>query len=201
MAIPTAFFNHDVKKLEFLLSEIEDEIRRSGKFKKHRFNKWKIEAIIKQLEPSYDFSNKNICLLSRYLKNLKKWGLYDIYLFGYCASIFDLKDLKKLTAQMLAYMQSTNHLYKIEHAVIQSALKVITSCLAGKEFDLARNYINQLKHLKIHDYHMYDKFTLTYLEASLDYQAGKTSALETLEKCQEMALFLRLSRHREFYLT
>lgn len=189
-AVSLAYLNKDVGKLKFLLTQIENEIKHFKHVKKYKIDKWRIEAILKQLDPTYVFPRNDIPLIKNYLMSLGEWGLYDVHLFSYSVNIFTSDDdLEELTKQMIEHTLETISLHNVEHAFIQALLNVIDSFIARKNSQLAKKSIERLKSRKIHDYYMAEKLTLKYSEASLQYQQGKNSALETMKKCQEVALF------------
>jgi len=188
-AITDAYLSQDVEKLKLILAEIENEIKLSPLRKKYRIDKYHVEAVMKMLDSDYIILSDDLTALKDYLMKLKEWGLYDIHLFGHCVSVFPSEDFGNLVEKMLFCTENASNLHYIEHAVIQAMLSVIDSCLSRGEFGYAKTFINHLKRLKIHDYFMYEKFTLKYNEASYEYQIGKISALKTMEKCREFALF------------
>ncbi|GAB2024853.1 hypothetical protein OfM1_09240 [Lactovum odontotermitis] len=188
--ISEALLTKNVEKLKFILSEIEHEIKRSPNVKKYEIDKWRIEATIKELDTNYVMPSSDISSLKDYLMHLSEWGLYDIHLFGHCVNVFiNDDDFGDLVTQMLSHTEDTGQLHNVEHAVIVTTLNIIDSCLSRGNFKLAEAFINHLNRLKIHDYYMFEKFTLKYATANLEYQKGKDSALEVMKKCYEIALF------------
>lgn len=187
--ISNAFLNQDIKKLEKLLSEIKNKIGLFPHCKKYQIDQWHTEVIISLIDSNRPVSDINKMRLKNYIDNLNEWNLYDIQLLGHCISIFSEDSLEKVIRKMLTDIQATNKFHFVEQAVFQTVLNAIDISLSRKKFEAAKKFISHLKHWKIHEYFMYEKFTLKYVEARLSYETGKKSSLDIMKQCKELALF------------
>lgn len=189
--IATAFLNQDIKKLKKMLVEIEKQIELFPHLKKYKIDKWHIEVTISVLDPDYELPNSSRGSLRMYFLKLKAWSLYDIQLLGHCLFVFKKEgELAEVVENMIISTQKAANLHLIEREVIRTTLNAVHICISKNKLDAAENFVHYLKNWDIHEYFMYEKFSLKYLEAWLDYQLGKDSALKTMKKCQEALLFL-----------
>lgn len=90
---------------------------------------------------------------------------------------------------MLNPSQTTITLESNQHSLIQTVLNLMTYFIENHQFNRANRLINYLKKMNVHEYYMFEKLIFNYHIATLDYKLGDTSALETMEKCQEVLEF------------
>lgn len=189
--IANSFLSQDISKIKKILLNIQEQLKSFPYRKKYHIDKWHIEAILARLDPSYTIHSGDRGYLRIYLLKLKRWNLYDIQLLGHCLSIFRRDDeLVDVVNKMLISTQAATNFHIVEGEVIRTTLNAIDVCFSRKNFDAAKNFIHYLKNWNINEYYLYEKFTLKYSEAYLNYQTGKTSSLEIMKQCQETAIFL-----------
>lgn len=187
--VTQAYLDGNIKKLKFILAKLESAIELSPNNKKFRLDKVGLEATITLLDSNFQTPLQDIVYLKNYLLNLKEWGKYEILLLGRCSKIFDVFTLSLLVHRMISPIQMNYNLHYTRHAMIQTTLTLISEFLEQNQLKLAAELIDYLDHIEIFEYYMYEKITLIYSKAMLDYKSGDKSALQNLKKCQAILEF------------
>lgn len=177
--ISEAYMTGNIIKLEYILSTLESKC--SKKSSKHsKLEIIRIKTVISLLDKTSPLSENDLLFLKSDLLQLKEWGKYDI--LGQCYTNLGLGTLAILTDRILNPSQLTITLESNQHALIQTALNIMTFFVENKQFDRANNLIIYLKNMKIPEYYMFEKLFLVYNTATFDYELGNKSALDTLKK-------------------
>lgn len=190
--LTNALMEKNFIKLKLLLKELELKLELNSnlsKNKKLKLDYIRTKSILSFISNDYSLTKNEINFLKNYLYDLKEWGQYDIHLFGQCAQFFDLLQLSDLVERMISPSQINYKLHYIELARIQSILNIINIFIENNMNESARKLIKYLEDSKIHEYFMFEKITLIYNEAHLNYKKGILSGLDTMEKCQKILEF------------
>lgn len=188
--VTNAYMDDSVPKLKVLLKSVQDEIKLHPKKKKFKFDKIRVEATLYSLDPDYEPAVEDIAFTQNYLVNLSSWGIEDIRLFSQCLPFFTLNVVIKLTEKMTELAKVSSQLHYTQHVFIQTLLNVIDRFIELRALDKVRHYINYLEDYRIHEYYMYEKLTLIYNRAKLNYLEDKDDeSFNTMKRCKEVMDF------------
>ncbi|GAB2024827.1 hypothetical protein OfM1_08980 [Lactovum odontotermitis] len=188
--VTNAYMDDSVPKLKILLKSVQDEIKLHPNKKKFKFDKIRVEATLYSPDSDYEPAEEDIAFTKNYLVNLSSWGNEDIRLFSQCLPFFDVNVIINLTGKMTDLVKVSPQLHYTQHVFIQTLLNIVDRFIELRAFDKARHYINYLEDYKIHEYYMYEKLTLIYNRAKLNYlEDGDDESLNTMKHCKEVMDF------------
>lgn len=186
--VSMAYYKRDVIQLKAILDEIINLEQDNPNIRHYKLEKIRVKAVISLLEP-FEITTKEINFLKTYLSEIKEWGQYDIKLFGQCSHLFDGYTLWDLTNNMISPTQKSLKLQYTRHALIDAVLNVISQLIHLKFYSLTTDFITFLENINIDDRFLYEKITLVYDKAILQYVAGDVEAAKIIKKCKEDLVF------------
>lgn len=192
MDLSKAIIEKNTSKLHKIIQKLEsqiDSLKDESISKKLYLDYIRAKCSLSYLDTNSFINNEEISVLENYLFKIKEWGQYDIALLGQCAKFIDPIHLMRLTENMLSPIQESTEIPYVKQAIIQTVLNIVEVFINSRIYNPAKILIKYLEDCEIHDYYMFEKITLIYMKASLNYQIGDMQSIEIIKKCQNILEF------------
>ncbi|MDR2976942.1 MAG: hypothetical protein LBV19_06485 [Streptococcaceae bacterium] len=193
--VTRAYMDSSIPKLRKLLKSTEREIKLNPNKKKFRFDKIRIEGTLCLIDHDYEPEKDDVTFIKNYFMGLKVWCIEDIRLYGQCLSLFDSNTLDDLTQKFIELTKTVSQLHFTKLTIIRTFLNLIDRSLEIGNFKEAHQCIIYLDNINIHEYYMFEKLTLIYNKAKLNYlETRNEKSLDTMNRCKEIMKFCNCSK-------
>ncbi|HAP15056.1 Rgg/GadR/MutR family transcriptional regulator [Lactococcus muris] len=169
-----------LKRYEYILS------KKAPLPKRLQLDKIRAELALSTVEPSFQFSPKNLSMIKQYLDSVKIWGEYEISLLNDIAHFLDLGTLSKFSQKMLTGTQSKSSHPFAKKVQILTSINVLEIFIKNKQKYLAMELIHFIDSLRFHEFDLFERISFIYQKAHFEVTFGNFDGLCTMKKCQHV---------------
>jgi transcriptional activator, Rgg/GadR/MutR family, C-terminal domain len=180
-----AHLNSNMLHLQKIIQRYEKSlIQSSPSTQRLEFDKFRLEATMKQLDSHYHLSPKSLTVIKHYLKNIKIWGEYEFDLLSDIAVFLDLGTLSKFSHKILKTARCRNIHPLTQKAQLRSVINVLEIFIKKRQKYLAEELLYFISTFNMPEDDLFDRVNFIYQKAFFEVSFGDTSAVKTMKKCQ-----------------
>lgn len=149
-----------------------------------------LRTFMQRCDNAYIVPEADKAFIADYLLSIDDWGLYELWIFGNCASILPSKSLEILGIEIVNRTQFYNNIVENRQRVYRILLNVVGHLLNRGEERSSIKFIRILDNMDILEKDLIERLQLKFSKAHLGYIQGKSENIQIMKKCKNIADFL-----------